>query len=218
MHKDDIRVGDIILCKDGEMRTVCRNNIKYDSFMGLSLFGDTYKLGYEKVKRVILHKILEWTVDIMSKSYITTVEIVRSDLPKNGTISIQDAKVVLHLDWNWYFGRFGSMEQLEELARFLGFTYELVEERETVNNGIYREYTMSHEIDSPCDGGFWKVSDLPEEVKPFKALSNGSIVTCYSLNDGQVIHIYRPNPNAKEVYKPLNLQDHIVHCKQYGTY
>lgn len=53
VHKDDIEIGDVIICADGKMRTVCRNNIKYDSFMGLSIFGDTYRLGYEKVKKVI---------------------------------------------------------------------------------------------------------------------------------------------------------------------
>lgn len=53
VNKNDIQVGDIIICKDGAMRTVCRNNIKYDSFMGLSIFGDTYRLGYEPVTKVI---------------------------------------------------------------------------------------------------------------------------------------------------------------------
>ena len=53
VHKNDIRVGDTILCKDGNLRTVCKNNIKYDSFMGLSIFGDSYMLGYEKVQKAV---------------------------------------------------------------------------------------------------------------------------------------------------------------------
>jgi len=154
----------------------------------------------------------------MNNSYITTVEIVRNDLPKNGTYSIQDAKVVIHRNCEWYFGRFHDMKQLQKLAELLGFSYELEEEKQTPNNGKFRRYKMSHEIDSPCGGGFWKLSDLPEGVKPFKALSNGSIVTCYFLNDGKTIHIYRPNPNAKEVYKPLGTEEHIKHCREYGTY
>ena len=79
-------------------------------------------------------------------------------------------------------------------------------------------YSMSHKINDFCGGGFWKLSDLPEGAKPFKALSNGSIVTCYFLNDGKEITIYRPNPNAKEVYQPLELKEHIAHRKIYGTY
>ena len=154
----------------------------------------------------------------MSKSYITTVEIVRQDLPKNGTLSIQDAKVVLHLNWQWYFGRFSSLEQLDVLAKLLGFTYKLEEEKKTKNNGIYKTYSMSHELDNPLVGGLWKISELPEGAKPFKALSNGLIVTCYYLNDGKTIHIYRPNPNAKNNYEPLNLKDHIAYQKAHGCY
>lgn len=52
VNKEDIKVGDIILCNDRNMRTVCRNNLTR-GFMGLCLFGDSYKLGNEKVKRVI---------------------------------------------------------------------------------------------------------------------------------------------------------------------
>nr|WP_024835442.1 hypothetical protein [Clostridium sp. 12(A)] len=50
--KEDIRIGDTILCNDGNIRTVCRNNITR-GFTGLCIFGDPYRLGYEKVKKVI---------------------------------------------------------------------------------------------------------------------------------------------------------------------
>ena len=64
---------------------------------------------------------------------------------------------------------------------------------------------------------FWKIEDLPEGIKPIKALSNGSIVTCYYKTDKEAV-IYRPNPNAKEVYDPLETAEHIAHKKIYGTY
>lgn len=51
-NKENIGIGDTILCNDGNMRTVCRNNIT-NGFMGLCLFGDSYRLGNEKVKKVI---------------------------------------------------------------------------------------------------------------------------------------------------------------------
>lgn len=47
-----IQVGDTILHTDGQLRTVCRNNITRSPFMGLTLFGDPYKLGTIPVKRV----------------------------------------------------------------------------------------------------------------------------------------------------------------------
>lgn len=52
VHISDICVGDTIM-HYGEMKTVCRNNISYSDFMGISLFGDSYRLGYLPVKKVI---------------------------------------------------------------------------------------------------------------------------------------------------------------------
>jgi hypothetical protein len=40
----------------GEIVTVGKNNIKYCNFMGYTIFGDSYKLGYQLVKKVIIHK------------------------------------------------------------------------------------------------------------------------------------------------------------------
>ena len=100
----------------------------------------------------------------------------------------------------------------------LGFSYQMDTEEKSNRFGIYRKYGMSHKIDSPCNGGFWKREDIPAEAKPIKALSNGSIVTCYFTNDGETIRMYRPNPNAKDVYKPLTTEQHITHCRIYGTY
>jgi len=54
VHISTIKKGDTVLCKDGFVRTIGANNIKYDSFMGHSLFGDSYKSGTEKVKKVLI--------------------------------------------------------------------------------------------------------------------------------------------------------------------
>ncbi|WP_010416120.1 hypothetical protein [Anaerophaga thermohalophila] len=47
--------GDAIIYQ-GLERTVNAHNIKHDKFMGTSIFGDSYKLGYEPVQRVIYHR------------------------------------------------------------------------------------------------------------------------------------------------------------------
>jgi len=52
VHISEIRVGDTIICLDGYERTVGPQNIKKDKFMGVTLFGDSYKLGTIKVKKV----------------------------------------------------------------------------------------------------------------------------------------------------------------------
>jgi hypothetical protein len=52
IHISLIVVGDMII-HNGEMKTVSGNNIKVDSFMGTTLFGDSYKIGYKKVIKVL---------------------------------------------------------------------------------------------------------------------------------------------------------------------
>lgn len=146
----------------------------------------------------------------MKTCYISTLDKIDEQYHRS--------HVIIHKDYQWHFGDFDNMEQLQLLADTLGFTYELEEEKAWFNGGTYRKYSMSHAIDSPCSGGFWKREDVPAEAKPIKALSNGSIVTCYFTNDGKTIRFYRPNPNAKGVYNPLPVAEHIAHCKTYGTY
>lgn len=51
--KTEIKAGDTILCDDGNIRTVCKTDFT-TGFMGLCIFGNSYKLGYEKVKKVII--------------------------------------------------------------------------------------------------------------------------------------------------------------------
>jgi hypothetical protein len=43
-HIDMIRPGDTVLY-NGELRTVCKLDIKGGGFMGATLFGDSYRLG-----------------------------------------------------------------------------------------------------------------------------------------------------------------------------
>lgn len=175
-------------------------------------------------------------------NYISTIDKTDDQHHRN--------HVIIHRDWQWHFASLETMDQLDMLAKTLGFTYQLTKEENWrgQKNNMYREYSMSHTLVSPCDGGFWKISELPNDAKPIKALSNGSIVTCYFTNDGETIRMYRPNPNATEenknryrtieeyesavkngihypnslefdaVYKPLSIEQHIAHTKIYGTY
>lgn len=54
VHISQIRPGDTILHTDGMVRTVCPKNITRSSFMGISLFGDTYRLGTLPVKKLLI--------------------------------------------------------------------------------------------------------------------------------------------------------------------
>lgn len=54
VHISKVRAGDSIVCKDGFVRTVTKQNFSYSGFMGIALFGDSYKLGSEMVKREVV--------------------------------------------------------------------------------------------------------------------------------------------------------------------
>lgn len=118
---------------------------------------------------------------------------------------------------SYYLAEFETAEQLDFFAQTLGFTYIAESWRDNERCGIWREYKTSHRI---IDSGmyFWTFDEIPSTAKPIKALSNGSIVTCYYVNDGKTITIYRPNPNAKAIYHPLCIDQHIAHTKVYGKY
>jgi len=50
-HMGQIKAGDTIEF-EGKHRTVCKKDIRYCSFMGVSIFGSTYIYGRQKVKRI----------------------------------------------------------------------------------------------------------------------------------------------------------------------
>lgn len=152
----------------------------------------------------------------MGNSLVYFSYIDKMDRSVNHHYNLRDAKSPL-----WNFASLDDKEQLDTLAKTLGFTYKLVEEKpdgRLPGKGVIRFYELDKTIVNETSGGFWSLDDVPEGYKPITALSNGSLVTCYFYNDGEVIHFMRPNPNAKDVYKPLDIVEHIKHIKQYGTY
>lgn len=146
------------------------------------------------------------------RNYITTV--TKTNEPHIHPLHHRN-RVIIHNHFG-NFADFESIEQLEKLSNLLGFNYKLEEEQ--TNHpiyGTYRKYSMSHMI---VEESFRNISELPEGVNPIIALSNGSLVTCYFYNDGKVITMYRPNPNDKDIYKPLEINEHIKHVKENGCY
>lgn len=55
VHISQIKRGDTVLHND-KMRTVCKTDIKHSSFMGTTLFGDSYNLGYKLVAKILFKK------------------------------------------------------------------------------------------------------------------------------------------------------------------
>jgi hypothetical protein len=52
VHISQVSAGDTIE-HEGKLTTICANNIKRDSFMGITLFGDSYRLGTKPVQKVM---------------------------------------------------------------------------------------------------------------------------------------------------------------------
>lgn len=55
VHISQIRVGDVVM-HQGAARTVGRNNLRRDPFMGQLLFGDCYCLGHKPVTLVTFNQ------------------------------------------------------------------------------------------------------------------------------------------------------------------
>ena len=91
---------------------------------------------------------------------------------------------------------------------------EVFQEVEYETTGKINFYNLSKNIINYRDGGFWSIEELRKitnnaELKKVKGLSNGSVVDCYAeIKEDEVI-IYRPNPNAKEVYQTMTLEDEL---------
>lgn len=124
------------------------------------------------------------------------------------------SEIILHQENMFYLAEFSKIEQLVDFAKEFGFTFTC---RKTVPSERFEWYS-EYDVDRKFVEGrsFWSLDEVPSGAKPFLGLSNGSIVTCYFVNDGRTISIYRPNPNAKEVYNPLSLREHIAHQMKFG--
>jgi hypothetical protein len=146
--------------------------------------------------------------ELKPQSYITEIDEVNTALNPR-----LDAKVILHKDYMWFFARYSSMNQLKALADLMGFTFTL-DEKESKPG--YRRYSLSHQLtEGP---GFWNLSSLHKDAKPFIGASNGRLCTCYFTRDdkNKEIKIYRPNPNSRQVYDAMDTASHIRYKAEYG--
>lgn len=119
---------------------------------------------------------------------------------------------MLGYEWTFHFASFQNLQQLEKFLNIFKVTL-------TLENNHFEGLTQ-FKISKifKDDGYFWNLEELPKGCKKIKALSNGSIVDCYYKTTKKEIIFYRPNPNAKNVYKPLSTEEHIKFQKENGIY
>ena len=100
------------------------------------------------------------------------------------------------------FAGFRTKKEFESCLKNLNISLKFQETKVTDTN-VIKIYTAEKKITKKS---FWK----KEEVEGFKkvvGLSNGYKVDCYIFYniDGINVEIYRPNPNAEEVYNEYDL-------------
>lgn len=127
---------------------------------------------------------------------------------------------IIHIG-QWYFAEFETGKQFDFFCETVGLHLgEQIECKPFMGDeeNEYRSFRLNCDI-SRNEKYFYTRAEVPAEAKPIKALSNGSIVTCYYYNDGETLHFYRPNSNApRAIYDPLTIDQHINHVKIYGLY
>jgi hypothetical protein len=57
VHINNIQAGDTVI-HDGKEMLVCNNDIKFDGFMGRSIFGDCYRIGNKLVQKKVFKQAL----------------------------------------------------------------------------------------------------------------------------------------------------------------
>lgn len=93
---------------------------------------------------------------------------------------------------------------------------ELTDSNEFTRDGELVKSKTYKAIGTIEDKYFWSMDELPENKMMFKGLSNGSLVDCFYTHTENGSLIFRPNPNAKDVYKPMPLNEHIEYKRVNG--
>ena len=131
----------------------------------------------------------------MTRLWLTTYEI-----PKN------QYKHILTKDV-YNYTAFRTDKGLNEFMKRTGADFIKQNEVITADHGKVQWFVAENiEIQEKL---FWKMEDIPENAVKYTDLSNGSLVDCYYTNENNIYTVYRPNCNAKEVYKPMELKQHI---------
>lgn len=100
---------------------------------------------------------------------------------------------------------FRNRKQLDEFLQRYGLSMS-----EECSWSTGRKWRLSHNFSQKY---FWKLEELPENVKHTYGMCNGSLVDCYIQVTEREIVTWKPNPNAKEVYKPYDRNS-----GQYNSY
>jgi len=104
---------------------------------------------------------------------------------------------------------FRTEKGLNEWLKSFELSVELIDEGISHHGentgGWYKVYRVIGEV---RDESFTDINQIPTEAIKITDLSNGSMVDCYISKVDGIVTIFRPNPNYKDIYKPLPIAEH----------
>ncbi len=113
---------------------------------------------------------------------------------------------------SWHFASFDNLEQVNRFFNLFG----IKKQQQIINREDFKSWNINKIFVDAIT--FWESGQVPEKAKPVKALCNGSVVDCYFTNVDNIVTFYRPNPNAENVYVPLDFTQRVKHEKINGIY
>ena len=154
-----------------------------------------------------------------SSLVLVSISEYTDDSPRTHPAYRRENRIVVAYDF-WHLGVFRDEKDLDG---FLSLIEENLKEPISVNFyenlGEIKHYGLSKRyIDAPPYWNMDQLNQFADELRPVinggplkkvKGLSNGSIVDCYVMVGDEAFVIYRPNPNAKEVYKKMAFEDEM---------
>jgi len=164
----------------------------------------------EKIERKQAKKDFyeKWSKDFFNRQVV---------IFNHGNKFCNDKRVIIYREGysNFHFASFETVKQFKDFIKLFNIDYDLdfiTDYGKNIKIGRLTKRLTDGKI------SFWKLSEIPTNSKKTKALSNGSIVDCYINETEKEIKLYRPNPNAKDIYNPLSLKNHIRFQARFGIY
>lgn len=117
--------------------------------------------------------------------------------------------IIYMIGYYFHFKNFDTVYQLRTFCEMLGVS--LIPDGEVDGGLLFRTNKVLTNAALP----FWHKSDLPRGCMKVKGMSNGSVVDCYIKSTRDKVTVYRPNPNAKAVFKPMDLHNQIQYKKTH---
>lgn len=120
--------------------------------------------------------------------------------------------VIFRADYtNFHMASFETFEQFTNFCK--KFKIQIIPRYESDSVEVFETNKLIREENIP----FMSLAELPKGAKKWLLYSNGSVVVGYYKNTKNKVLFYRPNPNAKDIYKPVNEKQRQAHRAKFGT-